>query len=310
MRIAVMGTGGVGGYYGGLMARAGEEVVFIARGAHLAAIQRNGLRVVSDLSGEFTVHSEATDDPAAVAPVDLVLYTVKMYHNEQAIPAIRPMVGPDTVVLTLQNGIDNGDKLAATLGERHVMIGVAYVVARIEEPGVVAQLGTVGRVVFGEMGVGISSRAKGLQQAFQRAGWNPELTADAQGGVWQKYIYLVGVAGVSAASRTTYGEMRTTPATRELVHGAWSEAMALARAKEVAVAEDTLEWAKGVLDSVSPDALTSMAKDVIEGNRIELEGLTGTVVRLGRELSVPTPINSTIYALLQPSAMRTAKSAT
>ena len=150
MKIAVMGTGGVGGYFGGLLANAGEDVTFIARGAHLDAIRNQGLRVASDLSGEFIVHSNATNDPKSVGSVDLVLYTVKMYHNDEAIPAIAPMVGEHTVVLTLQNGIDNGDRLAAALGESHVMIGTAAVQSRIREPGVVEQLGQFGRIVFGD----------------------------------------------------------------------------------------------------------------------------------------------------------------
>ncbi len=306
MRIAVMGAGGVGGYFGGLLARAGEDVTFIARGAHLDAIRRNGLRLASDLSGVFTVRSEATEDTSSVGPVDLVLYAVKMYHNEEAISAVAPMVGPNTVVLTLQNGIDNGDKLALALGKSHVMIGAAFVQARIQEPGVVAQLGRFGRVVFGEMEGGKTPRGDRLLGVFHNARWNVELTDNAQGAVWQKFVFLVGSAGVNAASNATYGEMRTAPATRELLRGAFQEVVALAEAKGIAIDENALESSMGLLDGFPADGRASLANDFINGNPTELEGLTGTVVRLGREMGVPTPINTTIYALLEPAGIRIA----
>lgn len=304
MRIAIMGTGGIGGYFGGLLARAGEDVTFIARGAHLEAIRQHGLGVASDLSGEFSVRARASDDPRAVGPVDLVLYAVKMYHNAQAIPAMAPLVGPRTVVLTLQNGVDNGDRLAEAFGREHVMIGTARVQARIRQPGVVEQLGQVGHIVFGEMDEGITERGKGLLEVFQRAGWKVELTHNAQVALWLKFIYLAGSAGINAVTRLTYGELRTVPETRQLVQDSYQEIIAVGRARGVPLPEDTLPTCMKWLDIFPATGMATLAKDFMESKPVELEGLTGTVVRLGRELGVPTPINSTVYALLKPAAIR------
>ena len=307
MRVAVMGTGGVGGYFGGLLARDGQEVTFIARGEHLEAIRRRGLRVLSDLHGEFTVRAPATDDTGQVGPVDLVLYAVKMYHNRGAIPALPPMVGPETVVLTLQNGIDNADLLAQALGRRHVMAGMSIVQARIREPGVVEQRGHVGRVVFGELEGGVTPRGRRLQEVFQRAGWNSELSDDVTVALWRKFIYLTGSAGVNALARVTYGELRTTPETRSLIRQAYQEIVDVGRAAGVDLPADIMDWCMSALDDFPAEGMATLAKDFMEGRPVELEGLTGTVVRMGRELGVATPVNEAIYALLKPLALRIEK---
>ncbi|MCI0439937.1 MAG: 2-dehydropantoate 2-reductase [Chloroflexi bacterium] len=307
MKIAVMGTGGVGGYFGGLLARAGEDVTFIARGAHLDAIRHSGLKVVSDLSGEFVVKSPATPDTKSVGPVDLALYAVKMYSNDEAIAAVAPMVGPDTVVLTLQNGIDNPDRLADAFGKERVMVGMAAIQARIEGPGVVAQLGQLGRVVFGEMEQGITPRGQRLYETFKRAGWNVELSENAMGAVWRKFIYLTGCAEVNAVTQLTFGEMRTIPETRALIRNAWKEIVAVAKARGASVGEDIFAWCEGALDGFPAGGMTSLANDFRNGNRVELEGLTGAVVSMGRQVGVPTPIHDTIYALLKPAAMKIEK---
>jgi 2-dehydropantoate 2-reductase len=304
MRITVMGTGGVGGFFGGLLARSGQDVVFIARGAHLEAIKRAGLKVASDLAGEFTVSSSATDDTGTVGPVDLVLYTVKMYHNDAAIPAVAPMVGPDTIILTLQNGIDNADRLVAALGKEHVMLGVVMLQGRVREPGVVEQLGQVGQVIFGEMESGITPRGQRLLRVFEQAGWNVELSDNALGAVWRKFIYLAGSAGINAATRVTYGEMRTLPETRVLLRTAYEEVIRLANAKGAPVDDDVLDWCMTALDNYPEAGMASLAKDFTSERRVELEGLMGTVVRMGEELDVPTPVNSFIYAILKPVAVR------
>jgi 2-dehydropantoate 2-reductase len=306
MKIAVMGTGGVGGYFGGLLARAGMDVTFVARGPHLEAIRRNGLAVLSDLSGEFTVRASATSDTAAVGPVDLVLYTVKMYHNPVAIPALRPMLGPETAVLTLQNGVDNPEQLTAGLGREHVMAGMAIVQGSIVEPGVVRQNGQVGSVTFGEVEGGITDRGRRLLEAFRGADWRVELSADVMRDVWRKFIYLTGSATVNAATQITYGEMRTVPETRELIKGAWREIVEVARAGGVEPGDDVLDWCEASLDAFPARGMTSLANDFKAGRQVELEGLTGTVVRLGREHGVPTPVHSTVYALLKPAALKNA----
>jgi 2-dehydropantoate 2-reductase len=303
MRVAVIGVGGVGGYFGGLLARAGHDVTFVAGGPHLAAIQERGLRVESVNDGTFTVKSRALEDTTGAGEQELVLFAVKMYHNAGAIEAARPMLGPNTVVLTLQNGIDNGEQLAQALGPDRIMIGSVYLEGRIKEPGVVTQ-GDPGAGAIGEMQPGITERGQRLFKVFQEAGWRMELHENMVGMLWKKFAYLAGSAAVCAASNSTYGEMRSIPETREVIKRAIEEVLAVGRARAAPILEDSLEWAMHSLDNFPAQGLASLAKDFREGRQVELEGLTGTVVRLGREAGVPTPINDTLYAVLKPWALR------
>ena len=303
MKIAVMGAGGVGGYFGGLLARAGQAVSFVARGAHLAAIQAEGLRIESSNDGNFTVPGIALEDTSDAGQQELVLFTVKMYHNSSAIQAIRPLVGPDTVVLTLQNGIDNGEQLAAAFGRARVMIGSAYLEGRISEPGVVTQ-GGPGSATFGELQPGLTERGERLLEVFQEAGWRVTLEENMPGMLWKKFAYLAGSAAVCTASGANYGDMRSIPKTRETIRGAIAEALEVGRAAGAPIIEDSLEWSMTALDSFPATGLASLTKDFQAGGPVELEGLTGTIVRMGRELGVPTPINDTLYAVLKPWARR------
>jgi 2-dehydropantoate 2-reductase len=304
MKIAIMGSGGVGGYFGGMLARAGEDVTFIARSEHLQAIKSTGLRVISDLSGEFNAGTQATDDPKNIGPVDLVLYTVKMFHNDDAIPFIAPLVGDNTVVLTVQNGVDNGELLAKAYGDDHVMVGMVGVQARIREPGVVEQLGQFGIAVFGDIRGGITDKGRRLYDVFKNGGWNVEISDNAMSAVWRKYLFLTGAAGVNAITQIPYSEMRTIPETRELIFQSCSEILAVGKAKGAPVDDSMLDWAMTALDNFPADGMASLAKDFKAGNRVELEGIIGTVVRMGKETGVPTLINSTIYAVLKPAAMK------
>ena len=303
MKAAVIGAGGVGGYFGGLLARAGHEVTFIARGAHLEAIKQSGLRVESQLDGTFTVPGNATQDTAEAGVQDLVLFTVKMYHNREAAASLGPMMGPDTVVLTLQNGIDNGEILAEAVGAPHVMIGSAYMEGRISEPGVVTQAGP-GIAAIGEMKVGISRRGEDMLQRFQEADWRVNLHENMPGMLWKKFAYIAGSAAVCAAANCVYEEMRTKPETRSLIQHAIEEALAVGRARGAPIMSDSLAWAMDSLDRFPGQGRASMAKDFTDQRRVELEGLTGTVVRMGRELNVPTPTNDFLYAILKPGATR------
>ena len=303
MDIAVMGAGGVGGYFGGLLARAGHNVTFIARGPHLEAIRSNGLRVESGNDGIFTVPGNATDDPTSAGPQDLVLFTVKMYDNEDAIRAIGPMVGPDTIVLTLQNGIDNGERLVEVYGADRVMIGSAYLEGRISEPGVVTQ-GGPGAASFGERTIGISERGERLYQVFSDANWRVDLLENMTGMLWKKFAYLSGSAGVCAASGCAYGELRTVPETRDAIEAAIAEALAVGEASGAPLEPDSLEWSMNALDNFPATGMASLAKDFAEGRPVELEGLTGVVIRMGREHGVPTPVNDALYAVLKPRANR------
>lgn len=305
MHIAVMGSGGVGGYFGALLARAGHRVTFIARGAHKEAILRHGLRVESALDGTFSVHGLATDDPSKAGTQDLILFTVKMYHNAHAIEAIRPLVGAHSVILTLQNGIDNGDQLGAVYGPERVMIGSAYMEGRVQSPGVITQFGP-GAAAFGEMTQGITPRGAKWLRVFRDAGWRVELHANMLGMLWKKFAYIAGSAAVCAATNCTYGEMRALPETRAVIAGAIAEAIAVGQARGAPIVEDTLTWAMTALDLFPATGRSSLAKDFLDGAPVELEGLTGTVVRMGREAGVPTPINDTLYGILKPWALRIA----
>jgi len=303
LKVAVIGAGGVGGYFGGLLARAEHDVTFIARGAHLAAIKKNGLRVQSQLDGAFTVPGKATENTEEAGEQDLVLFTVKMYHNSDALDSLAPLIGPQTVVLTLQNGIDNGDILAEAVGEEHVMIGSAYMEGRISEPGVVTQ-GGPGIAAFGEMKVGISRRGENLLQQFQESGWRVNLHENMPGMLWKKFAYIAGSAAVCAAANCVYEEMRTKPETRKLIHDAIEEVLAVGRARGAPIMSDSLAWAMDSLDRFPGQGRASMAKDFTDQRPVELEGLTGTVVRMAREADVPTPTNDFLYAILKPMAVR------
>jgi len=303
MKAAVIGAGGVGGYFGGLLARAGHDVTFIARGAHLEAIKQNGLRVESQLDGTFTVPGNAIQDTAEAEVQDLILFTVKMYNNPEAVAALAPIMGPDTVVLTLQNGIDNGEIIAEAVGEPNVMIGSAYMEGRISEPGVVVQ-GGPGIAAFGEMKVGITRRGENLLQRFQEAGWRVNLHENMPGMLWKKFAYIAGSAAVCAAANCVYEEMRTKPETRDLIRKAIEEALAVGRARGAPIMADSLAWAMDSLDRFPGQGRASMAKDFTDQRPVELEGLTGTVVRMAKELDVPAPINEFLYAILKPRAAR------
>ena len=307
MKVAVVGAGGVGGYFGGLLARAGHEVTYVARGTHLEAIRRNGgLRVESQNDGEFHAPGRGVQDTADAGVQDLVLFNVKMHHNPAAIASLPPMVGPDTVVLTLQNGIDNGDQIATAVGPGPVMIGSAFMEGRISEPGVVTQ-GGPGTAGFGEMTVGITERGERLYREFVDAGWRIELHENMTGMLWKKFAYIAGSAAVCAAANCVYEEMRTIPATRALIQQAIEEALDVGRASGALIMDDSLEWAMTSLDRFPAQGRASMAKDFTEGRPVELDGLNGAVIRLARRTGTPTPANDFLYAVLRPLADRIAR---
>ena len=306
MKTAVVGAGGVGGYFGGLLGRAGHDVTFVARGEHLEAIRQNGgLRVESQNDGVFLAPGRGVADTSEAGEQDLVLFTVKMHHNAAAIASLLPMVGPHTVVLTLQNGIDNGEQLAEVVGVGPVMIGSAFMEGRISEPGAVIQ-GGPGTGGFGEMTVGITERGERLHREFLEAGWRVELHENMAGMLWKKFAYIAGSAAVCAAANCVYEEMRTIPATRALIQGAIEEALAVGRASGAPIMDDSLDWAMESLDRFPAQGRASLAKDFTEGRPVELEGLNGAVIRLARRTGTPTPVNDFLYAVLRPMADRIA----
>ena len=226
-----------------------------------------------------------------------------MYDNEHTMRLIQPLVGPESIVLTLQNGIDNGDLLADIFGPERVMIGSAYLEGRIDSPGVVTQ-GGPGAVSFGERTPGITERGEMLLSVFQQAGWRVELLENMTGMLWKKFAYLAGSAGVCAASGCTYGELRSIPETREVIRTAIAEALAVGAATGAPLEPDSLEWSMSALDNFPAAGMASLAKDFADGRPVELEGLTGTVIKMGRQNNVPTPMNDAIYAVLKPRANR------
>jgi 2-dehydropantoate 2-reductase len=300
MRIAVMGTGGTGGYFGGLLARAGEEVAFIARGAHLEAIGKNGLAIKSVLAGDFTISATATDNPADIGPVDFVLFCVKAYDNAAAAEQIRPLIGPETVVLSVQNGIDNEQQIEDVIGPDHVLGCVSYVSSTIQSPGVIAQTGGPGTLVLGEMQGGTSARTEALQSTLQNSGITAELHQDIQVALWQKFIGICGVNGITALTRLPMGEIVACRETHNLMRGTMQEVEAVARAGGVNLPKGCVDQSMDFFSSMDRSVRGSMYYDLAGGRRLELEVLNGAVVRLGSEHGIPTPINFAIYAALKP----------
>jgi 2-dehydropantoate 2-reductase len=302
MRIAVMGAGGTGGYFGGLLARAGEDVTFIARGAHLEAMRRRGLTVKSSLAGDFTLPVKATDNPGEIGLVDLVLFCVKTYDTEATAERIKPIIGPDTVVFSVQNGIDNWERIGRIVGPETVMCAVAQVSSVLEEPGVIAHRSERGKILLGEREGGASPRAERLLNTFQQAGIEAELRPDIQVDLWGKFVFICGFSGLTALSRLPVGPILACPETKALLRGTLEEGEAVGRACGVELPEDCVDQALALLSRPGPSGRGSMAYDLAAGRRLELEILNGTVVRLGREHGISTPCNFAIYAALKPYA--------
>jgi 2-dehydropantoate 2-reductase len=300
MRIAVMGTGGTGGYFGGLLARAGEEVTFIARGDHLEAIRKNGLAIKSVLAGDFSIPANATDNTHEIGPVDLVLFCIKAYDNAAAADQIRPLIGPETVVLSVQNGIDNEQQIGEVIGPEHIVGCVSYVSSIIESPGVIAQTGGPGKIVLGEMQGGTSARTETIQNTLQNSGIAAELHSDIQVALWQKFLAICGVNGITALTRLPMGEILACEETRNLMRGTMEEVEAVARANGAALPGDCVDQSMDLFSSLEPSIRGSMYYDLAAGRRLELDVLNGTLVRLGGERGIPTPINFAIYAALKP----------
>jgi 2-dehydropantoate 2-reductase len=300
MRIAVIGAGGTGGYFGGLLARAGEDVTFIARGANLEAIRARGLTVESRIAGTFTVPVRATDDPGEVGLVDLILFCVKTYDTDAAAEGVRPLLGPGTTLLSLQNGIDNEERIARAARHSAGPGAAAYVVSAIKSPGVVAQTAGPGKIVLGELGGGKSERTDRLRDALQRAGIAAEVHPDIRAVLWQKFLFICAFSGVTAVTRLPIGTVLADPVTRELFRGTSEEVEAISRAGGIDLPTDCVEQAVTQAAAVEPWGRGSLYGDLAGGRRLELESLNGKVVGLGREHGVETPLNFALYAALRP----------
>ncbi len=302
MRFAVVGSGAVGGYYGARLARVGHEVSFIARGAHLKAIRERGLSIRSPL-GDFTVSRPAEEDAARVGPVDVVLFAVKTYDNDTALPMLRPLVGPSTMVLTLQNGVDSVDQVATVVGERAVLAGPTYIATALAEPGLIVQTGTYRRIVFGEVfghRPAVSERVSGLCSILSAADIQAEAVADGRVPLWEKFIYLAPFAAFTGAARQPVGGLWSLPGFRDVFVQALAEVERIARAEGVPVSATVKEEILRYVESVPPAMRSSLLIDLQQGKRIEVEALPGSVVRRGRAAGVETPMMLALYSVLKP----------
>lgn len=303
MKIAVVGAGGVGGAFGAPLARAGADVTFIARGAHLAAMKSKGLKLESPRGDIHLVPTQATDDPGTVGPVDVVLFCVKLWDVESAGEAIKPMVGKDTAVIPLQNGVDASDRLIPILGRQAVMGGVATMSATVAEPGVIRQTGTVLRMAFGELDGTTSRRGEAFAALCTKAGIDGGLSTAILTELWMKFILLASNAGIMALARQPVGKLRDDPDIAPWFTTAYEEVAAVGRAAGVALPADAVERTLAFNRNAPPALIPSMAVDLLRGNRIELPWLSGKVVELGRKHGVPTPTHAFMYATLKPYIM-------
>jgi 2-dehydropantoate 2-reductase len=299
MRIVVMGSGGTGGFFGAKLARAGEDVTFVARGAHLAALRAEGLRIRSAVEGEWSVPAPAVERLDGLPPADLVLFCVKSFDTEEAAALIGPVVGPDTGVLSIQNGVDNEEKLARVLGGGHVLGGAVRVFATIAAPGVITHT-FGGHLTFGEMDGRETARARAFLSACQKAAIPAELVSDVTRALWEKYVFLTTHAGMTAVTRCPAGVLRAVPEVREVYRRTVTEILAIGRAAGVTLDDAMLEQGFKFLDTVAPNAFSSLHHDLIHGKRLELEALHGHAMRLAERHHVPAPTVFAIYAALLP----------
>ncbi|HLE62047.1 MAG TPA: 2-dehydropantoate 2-reductase [Pyrinomonadaceae bacterium] len=298
MRIAVLGSGGVGGYFGGRLALAGEHVTFIARGEHLKVLRTTGLKVDS-IDGNFLIHpAKATAEPREVGPVDLVVLGVKAWQVPEAARAMKPMVGPETTVLPLQNGVDAALQLAAELGHEPVIGGLCKIVSCLVEPGHIRHAGFEPSVMFGELDNRRTDRIENIHAAFTHAGVKAAIASDIQVALWTKLLFIAAFSGVGALRRTPAGALRSDPETRSLLLQAMEEIYALAHARGIALPEDSVEKAIASVDSLPADGTSSMQRDIAAGKPSELEAQNGAVVRMARESGVEVPTHEFIYGKL------------
>jgi len=304
MRIAVFGSGGVGGYFGGRLAQAGEQVIFIARGDHLAAMQANGLRVDSILGDFHLSNVQATNNPRQVGVVDMVLLAVKAWQVPETAQAMIPMIGEDTGVVFIGNGVDAVAQLAAVLGKEHVLGGRCQISTFIAAPGYIRHVGIEPRIAFGELDGQVSPRAEKLQQAFERAGVQASIPPDILAAIWEKFVSIASISGVGAVTRSPAGVFRSLPETRLMLEAAIDEIIRLARAKKINLPEEIASKTLAFIDGIAPGVTASMQRDIMDGRPSELGAQNGVVVRMGLELGIPTPVHAFIYHSLLPQELR------
>lgn len=300
MKIAVFGTGGVGGYFGARLAAAGEDVTFIARGSHLAAIRQNGLKVTS-ANGDVTIKpAKATDDVASVGPVDVTMLCTKLWDLDDGAAACKPLVASGGCVIPFQNGVDAIDRAAAKLGRDKVVGGVAAIAAIIGEPGVIKHTGTMARIAFGEADGSRSNRVDAFLAACKKAGIDADVPPSIVVAQWRKFMLLASCSGWTSVTRQPFGVIRSDPQIRAGLRNAIAEVQALAKARGIAIPESAVDETLAMVDKMPAEMKTSMSQDLERGNRLEAPWLSGAVARLGQESGVPTPTHAVIAAALRP----------
>ena len=309
MKVAVMGAGGLGSFLGGALAKSGEDVFLITRGEHLNAIRNRGLNVESLALGKFHAKVKATDKPAEIGSVDLVLFCVKSYDTEKALQTIGPLIGNETLVLSFQNGVDNEDKIADAIGDRHVLAGAISIESFVAEPGLIKQ--TMGPVsmAMGEMGGEITASANKIHAALVKAGLKCELSTRITEFLWNKFLFICATGGVCSVTRASLGEVLGLAATRDLYVRVMKEVEAVARAKEINLGADLVTRTLALADNMNKATKPSMLRNLERGKRLEIDALNGAVSRFGHQLSLPTPVNDFISACLKLQDLRAARAA-
>jgi 2-dehydropantoate 2-reductase len=293
-----MGAGGLGGYFGARLAAAGNDVAFVARGAHLAAIRQSGLRVESARGDLHLRDVVATDDPATLAPADVVIIAVKMWDTEAAAAAVKPLVRPGTAVVSFQNGVSKDDVLTRILGRGAVIGGVGQIGVVIASPGVIRHTGTMAKLTFGELDNARTPRVQALLDACTAAGIDAEIATDINLAIWEKFAFLVPMSACTASMRSTIGPIRANPRTRAFLFDITCEVVAVGRALGIGLAEDFAEQRMAMVETLPPQMTASMQGDLARGNRLELPWLSGAVVELGKQVGVPTPLNRAVTDIL------------
>jgi 2-dehydropantoate 2-reductase len=304
VKIAIMGSGALGSYFGGRLVKAGADVSFIARGGQLAAMRESGLKIESPRGDLHLQPVRVVSDPASVGPVDLVLFTVKLWSTLEAGRQLGPLIGRNTAVMSLQNGVDANGMLASLIGREHLMGGVCYIAATVNRPGIVQQTGQMARLVFGELDGMRTHRAEDFLEVCKqaKAGFDVELSSDIERAIWEKFVFLVGMSAMTTLTRRPIGLVRSDPDTRAMLHDVLREVVAVGRAKGVQLAPDEAEKQLAVADALPAGMTSSMYRDLRRGNLLEVGWLSGAVVRLGLEVGVETPANRAVYAALKLQA--------
>ncbi|HUH95796.1 MAG TPA: 2-dehydropantoate 2-reductase [Anaerolineales bacterium] len=304
MKIVIMGTGGTGGYYGALLAKQGHDVSFVARGAHLQAIQKNGLQVKS-IFGDFQIKpAKATDDPSKIAPPDLILFCTKTYDTAEAVQTIKPIVAGETTVLSLQNGIDAVERIGKVVGMEHMIAGATWLSSAVAAPGVIKHVSDFRRVVLGELDGRLTPRVQAICQAFKDTGITVEPSDNILRILWTKFVFISAASSFGALTRLPMGEYRSVPETRALIVRLMHEVEALALASGVALEADVVDKSLAFMDNAAPHIKASMQLDVEAGHPSEIESIVGVIGRKGRERGLPTPVADAIYAMLLPVELK------